>query len=468
MTNNTGSSYSKQVESSIDRELSSEQWHAKSDPNAQTEELLDTVFSLYPFYNGFFWGGIFAITSVVSAIAGASLTHFQSVSETMTNLLVEYNLGNSPVLSTSTESPPIPSLIEPVNLLIVGIQERDNSPSEIDSTSTYQDTAVLLFRFQPQNNFVSITTIPQDSKVEIPGLGLGTIQQAHSYGGIDMVSQVVSKTLDDLEIDRYIKATPTTLLKLIDLLGGVEVFISPESLDNQGKQKFNITSGWQNLDGKQVVEFILQDNQDNRSNQIRQQQILIEALRQRLHNPSLVDNLPQIVQVLQNYLDTDLTLPEIKSLLGFLHQLERDEVIINLIPNYGRQPKFAQDNFIISSKEGDRTSNDKQYSYSGHSWRNIPISIQNTTNNPELSLQVLEYLISKGFYNVYLNKYGNLQLNQTEIVAQSKDLSAANYVRQILNIGKVEISDLNDNDSELTIRLGKDAKFIFLDDDYIR
>ena len=468
MTNNTGSSYSDQVESSLDRELSSEQEYKSSEPNAQTEELLDTVFSLSPFYNGFFWGGIFAITSVVSAIAGASLTHFQSVSETMSNLLVDYNLGNSSVLSNSNQSSPIPNLIEPVNLLIVGIQESDNSSSEIDSTSKYQDTAVLLFRFQPQNNFVSITTIPQDSKVEVPGLGLGTIQQAHSYGGIEMVSQVISKTLDDVEIDRYIKATPTTLLKLIDLLGGVEVFISPESLDNQGKQKFNMTSGWQNLDGKQVVEFILQDNQENRSDQIRQQQILIEALRQRLHNPSFVDNLPQIVQVLQNYLDTNLTLAEIESLLGFLHQLERDEVIINLIPNYDRQPKSAQDNFIISSPKSDRSGNNKQYAYSGHSWHNIPISIQNTTNDPELSLQVLEYLISKGFYNVYLNKYGNLRLNQTEIVAQSKDLSAANYVQQILNIGKVEISNLSDNDSELTIRLGKDAKFIFLDDDYIR
>ena len=468
MTNNTGSSYSDQIESSLDRELSSEQEYKLSDSDANTEELLDTVFSLSPFYNGFFWGGIFAITSVVSAIAGASLTHFQSISETMTSLLNEYNLGNSSVLSTSSQSSPIPSIIEPVNLLIVGIQESNNSSSGINSTSIYQDTAVLLFRFQPQNNFVSITTIPQDSKVEVPGLGLGTIQQAHNHGGIEMVSQVVSETLDDVEIDRYIKATPTTLLKLIDLLGGVEVFVSPESLDNQGKQKFNLTSGWQNLDGKQVVEFVLQDNQDNRSDRIRQQQILIEALRQRLHNPSFADNLTQTVQVLQNYLDTDLTLPEIKSLLGFLHQLERDEVIINLIPNYNRQPKSAQDNFIISSPESNRTSSNKQYAYSGHSWHNIPISIQNTTNNPELSLQVLEYLISKGFYNVYLNKYGNLRLKQTEIVAQSKDLSAANYLQQTLSIGKVEISDLSDNDSEVTIRLGKDAKFIFLEDDYIR
>ena len=468
MTNNTGSSYSDKIESSTDRELSLKQENKSHSCDPKLEELLDTGLLLSPFVRGLCWGGIFALTSVVSATLGASLTHFPPVSKTITNLLVEYNSQNSSVSSTSTQSTAIPRLTRSVNLLIVGSNSLDNSQSGINSNSLKNSTGVLLFRFQPQDNFVSITFIPPDSQVEIPGLGFGTIQEAHSHGGIEMVSQVVSKSLDDVEIDRYIKASPTTLLKLIDLLGGVEVFVSQDSLDNQGKQLIDSASGWQTLDSEQVVEFMFQDSQDNKIDRIQQQQILIEAIRQRLHNPSFAANLTQTVQTLQNYLDTDLTLSEMESLLGFLHQLERDEVTVNLLPNYNRQPKSTQDNFIISSTESDRTSSHKNSSYSGYSWHNLPIVIQNTTNNPELSLKVLEYLIGRGFYNVYLNKHSPLQLSQTEIIAQSKDSIAANYLQQVLSIGKLETSTVNNSDSELTIRLGEDAKFIFLDDGFVK
>ena len=77
-------------------------------------------------------------------------------------------------------------------------------------------------------------------------------------------------------------------------------------------------------------------------------------------------------------------------------------------------------------------------------------------------------MIGRGFYNVYLNQNSSLQLSQTEIVARPKDLIAANYLQQVLSIGELELSSVNHNDSELTIRLGEDAKFIFLDEGFIK
>ena len=466
MTDNTGSSYSSKTESYTEQELSLEQWNKLRYSHAKIEELLNTGFLLSPFGRGLCWGGIFALTSVVSATLGASLTYFKPVSETIANLLIEPNPLNSFVSANSTQSIAVPSLTRPVNLLIFGSEPIDDLKSGINSTSK-NSTAVLLLRFQPQNNFVTITSIPQDSQVKIPEMGSGTIQEAHNYGGIEMVSQVVSKTLDDVEIDRYIKATPTTLLKLIDLLGGIEVFVPSDSLDNHKKRSIS-TSGWQTLDGKQIIELILQDSQDNKTDQIQQQQMLIEAIRQRLHHPSFAVNITQTVQTLQNYLDTNLTLSEMESLLSFLHQIERDEVAVNLIPNSNRLSKSTQNNFIIPSEESDRQTSNKNFSYSGYSWRNIPIALQNTTNNPELSLRVLEYLIGRGFYNVYLNKHEPLQLSQTEIIVQSKNIIAANYLQKILSIDELKVAIVDNADSELTIRLGEDAKFIFLDEDFIK
>lgn len=458
MTNNTGSSYSNQIESPPDRELSLEEWNKLRHSKAKAGNSLISRFVSSSFGHGLCWGGIFALTAVVSATLGASLTHFHLVSDKITSLIAGHTSQDSFVPSNSIKTTDTTPLTRPVNLLVVGVNSINNSPEN--------STVVFLFRFQPEDNFVSITSIPQDSRVKIPEIGLGTIQKAYSHGGLEMVSQVVSKTLDDVEIDRYIKATPTTLLNLIDLLGGVEVFVPPD-VDSQGKQKISSISGWQTLDGKQTVEFMAQNSQD-KINQIQQHQILIEAVRQRLHHPSFATDLTQTVQTLKNYLDTDLTFTEMKSLLSFLHQLERDEVTVKLIPKYDRQPKPAQNNFIISNQKSDRPTSHKNSAYSGYAWRNIPISIQNTTKNPELSLKVLEYLIGKGFYNVYLNKHSPLQLSQTEIITETKDLVAATYLQQILNIGELEVLNAHNSDSELTIRLGKDAKIIFLDEGFIK
>lgn len=456
MRDNTGNSYSYQDKSWGDRELFLEQQN-ESDFTS-VNELSDSENSLSPFWLGLCWGGIVALTAVVSAVAGASLTQFNLVSDTVTDILVAYNSHKSFLPSSSTESTDTLSITRPVNLLLVGSNQQDNS----------QSTAILLLRFEPEDNSVQITSIPQEYQVKMPGRGLGTIQEAHNRGGIKMVSQVVNKTLDNVEIDRYIQATPTTLSKLINLLGGVEVFIPQESLQQPATPKIKYISGWQTLDGEQIVKYVLQDRQNDKFEQIQQKQMLIEAVRQRLHHPSFTDNLTETVQTLHNYLDTDLTLLEMESLLLFLHQLERNEVTVELIPNSEEKRQSPADNFIVSNKKDNRASSSKNSAYSGYAWRNMPIAIQNTTDNPELSIRVLEYLIGQGFYNVYLNKHIPLELSETEIVTPSDNLVAANYLQKVLRVGKLEISPVNNTGPELTVRIGEDAKFMFLDNSLIK
>ncbi len=456
MADNTDISYSHRDKSWGEGQLYSEQEDILR--SSENNNVLDKETSLAPFWVGLFWGGIFASTAVISAIAGASLTQFDLVSNTVGNLLVAYNSQNSFLSSASTESSNIPHLTRTVNLLLVGSNEFDDS----------QPVTTLLLKFEPKNNIVQITSVPQERQLEIPGVGLGTIQEAYDRGGIEMVARVVNKTLDSGEIDRYIRATPKTLSKLIDLLGGVEVFIPQKSFNNQVKQSVEYISGWQTLDGEQIVTYLLQDNRDNRFEQIQQKQMLIEAVRQRLHHPNFAANLTETTQTLQNYLDTDLSLLEMESLLSFLHQLERNEVAVKLMPDDELKQKSPADNFVISTDSSDRATDSEQLTYSGYGWRNIPIAIQNTTNNPELSLQVLEYLIGRGFYNVYLDRHLSLKLRETEIIVPANNLDAASHLQKVLRLGKLEIFPVNSTNSELTVRIGEDAKFRFLENSLIK
>ncbi len=182
MTDNTDISYSHRDKSWGDRKLYSEQEDIPS--SSDNNNVLDKETYLAPFWVGLFWGGIFASTAVISAIAGASLTQFDLVSNTVGNLLVAYNSQNSFLSSAATESSNIPHLTRTVNLLLVGSNEFDDS----------QPVTTLLFKFEPKNNIVQITSVPQERQLEIPGVGLGTIQEAYDRGGIEMVARVVNKT----------------------------------------------------------------------------------------------------------------------------------------------------------------------------------------------------------------------------------------------------------------------------------
>jgi hypothetical protein len=90
------------------------------------------------------------------------------------------------------------------------------------------------------------------------------------------------------------------------------------------------------------------------------------------------------------------------------------------------------------------------------------ITIQNTTNNPELANQVYAYLQERNFSHIAIAKSIPSNLSQTIVTTQSENLEAANYLKNVLNLGILDVVDNQsfDGDSkpELIIYLGEDAQ----------
>jgi hypothetical protein len=89
------------------------------------------------------------------------------------------------------------------------------------------------------------------------------------------------------------------------------------------------------------------------------------------------------------------------------------------------------------------------------------ITIQNTTNNPELADRVYSYLQERNFVHVAIADSLPSHLNQTIITTPSSNLEAANYLKSTLNLGTLDIVDEHSFDgyskSEVIIHLGEDA-----------
>jgi LCP family protein required for cell wall assembly len=301
-------------------------------------------------------------------------------------------------------------------------------------------------------------------------VGLRKINDANVYGGPSLAARVVSKTLNDIEIDRYVRVTTDAFKEIVDLVGGIEVYVPERMFYTDRTQNLNIDleQGWQTLNGDQAEQFArFRQDRYGDIGRVQRQQILLKALRQRLRNPAILPRLPQAIRLLQQYVDTNLSLEEMLALGNFAKDLERENLKMVMLPGrFSQKKEYDASYWLISEQGRDRVmeeyfalppSSPSQLVKSSSSQLNrVRIAIQNTTHEPDLGYRVAQYLQEHDFTNTYLVEDSSQSLRQTEIVVQQGDLEAAQTLKRVLGTGRIESSSIGDIDSDLTIRIGKD------------
>ncbi|NJO79492.1 MAG: LCP family protein [Cyanobacteria bacterium RM1_2_2] len=100
-------------------------------------------------------------------------------------------------------------ITRPVNVLVMGIDLPLDLPEDISPDDIFagRSDTMLLLRVNPDTQSVSVVSIPRDTQVEIPGLGVEKINYANVEGGSTLAAQVVSRTLNGVTIDRYVRVS---------------------------------------------------------------------------------------------------------------------------------------------------------------------------------------------------------------------------------------------------------------------
>lgn len=413
------------------------------------------------FMRWFFWSTAFILTAMISAALGATLALVTPLSP-----LIVPNRGIGFEGSGWRRNFQY-DLARPVNILVMGIDRVIDAPKGSSEALAGRSDTMLLLQLDPTDNSVRMLSIPRDTRVEIPGIGLTKINDANVEGGSALAARVVSRTLNNVPIDRYVRVTTDAFRELVDLVGGIEVFVPypMEYTDVYQHLEIDLEQGWQTLNGDQAEQFArFRQDENGDIGRVQRQQILLKALRQRLVSPTVLPRLPKLIRVMQQYIDTNLSLEEILALVGFSLDLEQDDFKMVLLPGrFSLKGEYEASYWLMDPVGRDRVvreyfqkSSDESETASHHSPNRVRIAIQNTTDDPELSNRVAQYLAQKEFYNVYFVKDWPDQLRQTQIIAQQGDLKAAATLRKVLGLGQVEASSTGDLGSELTLRLGQD------------
>ncbi|NES99713.1 MAG: LCP family protein [Sphaerospermopsis sp. SIO1G2] len=354
-------------------------------------------------------------------------------------------------------------LSKPMNILVMGIEPVVGTVDGSPESFTGNSDTMLLIRLNPADKSIRVLSIPRGTMISLPGKGLTQISEANSQGGPVLAARIISRTLGNAPIDRYIRLSTSGLRQLVDQLGGVDVFVpQPISYQSDGFQA-NLVSGWQTLNGRQAEHFArFQESSAGDLSRVQQQQVLINALLQKLNNPTVLPRLPQITRIMRKYLDTNLKMEEMMALVNFSVNVERDNFQMSILP--GTFSRFSENpnSYWLNFRGKQNLLND----YVGV---NIPgvksdsrpiyrlrIAIQNASNQPHLTEKMINYLQREGFQNIYtVSDWPDTQ-RQTQIIAQKGNPRAGNQLKQVLGLGEVDVSAHGDLDSDLTIRIGED------------
>lgn len=226
-----------------------------------------------------------------------------------------------------------------INVLLLGIDQREgmSDPARTDT--------MLVFTIDPQAKTAGMLSINRDLWVKIPGQDHeGKINTAHFLGEVEhypgggptLAMQTVQAALD-IPVQYYIRLNFTAFEKLIDMIGGIDLFVA-EPIDDPdypdagfGYDPLHLDAGWQHMDGRTALKYArTRATAGSDLDRVkRQQQVILTVHDKILKNKQLPNVLTQLGPLLQlpgGPVQTNLTPGQIVELIKLAAQIDRDKI----------------------------------------------------------------------------------------------------------------------------------------------
>ena len=218
------------------------------------------------------------------------------------------------------------------NILLMGVDVASNTENPFKGNRS--DT-MLLISIAPYGKNVNVISIPRDSKVYIAGKNKADkINHAFAFGGAKLSVRTVEEAFG-VKINNYLAISNAGVIKMIDTLGGLPIYVekSMKYDDNTAKLHINLKQGNHILSGKET-EGYLRFRHDSYGDigRIRRQQWFFNALLDRLKDPTVIVKLPELLRIMPDYIQTDLSGYDLARYAGMAKNVDTSTIQIATIP----------------------------------------------------------------------------------------------------------------------------------------
>lgn len=157
------------------------------------------------------------------------------------------------VTDLGIEEEKMPTISEEyTRFVIFGSDSRDTSNQYAGRSDT-----IIIVVLDNVNKKINLISIPRDTYVDVPGYGYTKINHAYAYGQEQLSLKTINSNFG-LNLTQYVTIDFSGLVDSIDMVGGVEVYLTQEEVDfiNGGMDAANKVAGpgLVNLNGKQALK----------------------------------------------------------------------------------------------------------------------------------------------------------------------------------------------------------------------
>ena len=224
------------------------------------------------------------------------------------DIRVQLDFGNSGATDDSITK-------EPFTIYISGI----DTYGEVSETS--RSDVNLIAVVNPKTYQILLVTTPRDYYVPIPGISGGQKDKLTHAGiyGIDASMHTLGQ-LYETDINYYARLNFTSLIDIVDTLGGVDVY--SELAFQTGKESgciVDVQEGWNHLNGEQALAFsrerhALADGDNQRG---KNQQAVLTAMLRKCLSPTMLLKAGTIMNQVSSEVETNLSQAQINSLIKY-------------------------------------------------------------------------------------------------------------------------------------------------------
>ena len=221
----------------------------------------------------------------------------------------------SPAPFTFTSPGPAFAWSETDNFLVLGTDRRSSGGS-------WRTDTIMVVGLDRARNRAAVLSIPRDLYVQIPGYGMGRINQVDHLGeavlgtpggGPALVSSVLDSTLG-ITTDHWLRVEMNGFKPLVDAVGGVTIhldcpFYEPIiNVETNQWEYYALPAGDVFMDGDTAYWFVRLRLRESDIGRAKRQRQFLWALRDQALRTNLILRLPELWSAYQQIVSTDLNL----------------------------------------------------------------------------------------------------------------------------------------------------------------
>jgi len=225
---------------------------------------------------------------------------------------------------------------DPFWILLVGTDNRGIHQAQLSDT-------IILARIDPVNKKAALVSIPRDTRVFIPDYGYQKINAAYAYGvqeeenGNSGPKALISAVTDltGIGVSYYAHVDMSGFKKVVDALGGVEVEVPMDIIDDRKAGPVDVYAGTQVLDGEHALVFV-RSRQYEIGDYQRQtnQRTFLQALATQTVSADPVKMIDTVTKVCE-MTSTNLSVGDIADIADDMRGIQESDIYTCTLPCYG-------------------------------------------------------------------------------------------------------------------------------------